>query len=132
MRNRYTRGDAASSTSSSPPEVTTICGAATLSTCPPRLSSSLCWPSSVQTRIRGGAALNVKTYCPPTANPVSVLFVADSFPTATQAVIQDPSDEYFSIRPVFGYATNAVPSGMAATSKGRSSVTAEFCGTFQD
>ncbi len=114
------------------PGVTAICGAATPSRYPLRLSSILCWPSSVQTRNRGCVALYVKTYCPATANPVIAPELAGPLSTAIHDVIQEPSDEYFSMRPVFGYATNAEPSCATATARGRSSVEGAFFGTFHD
>src|SRR5260370_1461720 len=132
IRNRNTRGEAGSSTMSSAPGVTAIWGAATPSRQPPRLSSIWCWPSSVHTRIRGGAALNVNTCCPPTANPVIALGVAASLSAAIHELIQAPSGEYFSMRPVFGYATKAEPSCVAATASGRSSVEGASCRTFHE
>jgi len=60
------------------------------------------------------------------------LGVAPSLSAQSHDVIQEPSGEYFSMRLVFGYATNAVPSCVAATANGRSSAEAAFFGTFHD
>ena len=81
---------------------------------------------------RGGAAPAVNTNCPATANPVIACESPAAFSAAFQEVIHKPSEEYFSMRPVFAYATNTEPSCAVAMADGRSSADGAFCGTSHD
>ena len=60
----------------------------------------------------------VKIYCEDTEIPVSAFRSPVRFSVVFQAVIRLPSGEYFSIRPVFAYATNTEPSAAVATEDG--------------
>ena len=74
----------------------------------------------------------MNTNCPATANPVIEWESPADFSVAFQEVIHAPSEEYFSMRPVFAYATNTEPSCAVAMADGRSSADGAFCGTFHD
>src|SRR6267154_5346746 len=94
-------------------------------------ASSLCWPSSVHTRICGGSADIVKTNPAPTANATIGWDSPAEFSAAIHDETSDPSEEYFSMRPVLKYATNTELSSDAATEEGSSPV-ARFLGAAQD
>jgi len=91
-----------------------------------RSASSLCCPSVVQTRISDDEAAIVKTNSPVTANPVIGLDSPDGLFAVGQEVMEDPSEENFSMRPVLKYATKTELSGSAETHDGRSSADAAF------
>jgi len=97
------------STRSSRPASRQICWRGYAVRYPPRLSSILCAIEcqDAKSRLRGAVWEDVLS-CNRKSSDRTGLAVPLS--TAIHDVIQEPSDEYFSMRPVFGYATNAEPS----------------------